>query len=294
MSEKLKNKPGKPSAQNQPVNVSDDSKKINIPNKEIGTIQMFFEEILKLRAMGFTFFRGDKKVEDYKLIPNIFKGANYKLSDIEDIMIDEFTSLSVNKNMYNTNSYIEEMLMAQHYELPTRLQDWSESALTALYFSVFENDEKDRKFDSYLWALNPEELNKHINFLDKRKLVPNIISSSIDKDVEDKINEFYVKENDTEVISYPIALNARKINPRIEAQRGVFVFFPRQKKLSKCICLTKYDDSENFLFRFDIKKDVAATFLNYLQNAGINQYLLFPEMRSIAKDIKAKYEKKVK
>jgi hypothetical protein len=44
----------------------------------------------------------------------------------------------------------------QHYRLPTRLLDWSESILLATYFAV--NDKPDKP--GVLWALSPFVLNE--------------------------------------------------------------------------------------------------------------------------------------
>jgi hypothetical protein len=55
------------------------------------------------------------------------------------------------------NDYFGWLFLAQHYGLPTRLLDWSESPLVALYFAV--TDQEDR--DGCIWALWPVELNRH-------------------------------------------------------------------------------------------------------------------------------------
>lgn len=48
------------------------------------------------------------------------------------------------------------LFLMQHYRLPTRLLDWSESPLVALFFAV-EEEAQDCS-DAAIWALEPTEL----------------------------------------------------------------------------------------------------------------------------------------
>src|SRR5690606_36926394 len=52
----------------------------------------------------------------------------------------------------------EWLFLMQHYGVPTRLLDWTDSPLVALFFAVYNVDRDDR--DASLWVLLPAALNR--------------------------------------------------------------------------------------------------------------------------------------
>lgn len=75
------------------------------------------------------------------------------------------------------------LTMMQHYGLPTRLLDWSESPLVTLYFAL---SEKKDDIDAAVWIMNPMKLNKKVGY---GEYVPPIDYKSLSGDLEGAFSE---------------------------------------------------------------------------------------------------------
>ena len=175
---------------------------------------------------------------------------------------------------HNTKDSFDWLFQMQHYGVPTRLLDWSESPLVALYFAV-ENPAHSN-FDAALWALKPTELNKAAN-------------------IDSKHEEFFIPSTEgVELGSYsvesldqnkslklsPIATIATRNNSRIQAQHGVFTIHHNEN-----IAIENVKD-QSHVIKYVIPKNRKSHILNQLSLLGITKFQLFPELASIGDILK--------
>lgn len=167
------------------------------------------------------------------------------------------------------------LFLMQHYGVPTRLLDWSESPLVALYFAVAENRE-DHPEGAALWRLDPTELNKHASIVnqDEEYYIPSF---------EDEELKGYTPESVTvgrKMELYPVATLATRNNARIQAQMGTFTIHH-----NKQISLEDVGNGSH-VTKFLISSDACQNVLRELRDLGINRFSMFPELSSVGLIIK--------
>lgn len=167
------------------------------------------------------------------------------------------------------------LFLMQHYGVPTRLLDWSESPLVALYFAV-ENLEKYGDEDGALWLLYPSELNKHARINNKEE--EGFIPSFDDEELESYSVES-LKSN-SRIQLFPVATIATRNNARIQAQLGVFTIHHHEN-----IPIEEVGDKSHTL-KIVIPASAKEKIKSQLALLGYTKFQLFPELSSIGDIIK--------
>ncbi|WP_299668192.1 FRG domain-containing protein [uncultured Ruegeria sp.] len=164
----------------------------------------------------------------------------------------------------------EWLFLMQHHGLPTRLLDWSESVLVALYFAVNDDGSDHEDEDGCIWALLPHELNA-ISLRDDN--AKSVLGLGDDKHFDDYLPSKIGAQVQT---FQPLAATAVRNNPRIQMQQGVFTV--SHKDLSG---LDELPDTSP-IWKLIIPAGQKAVFRSQLKALNLSKLSLFPELSNAA------------
>lgn len=172
-------------------------------------------------------------------------------------------------------NYSAWMSIMQHYGLPTRLLDWSQSPLIAVFFAV-EKYIEFPQIDACVWVLAPGKLNEAEGF-------GNCIYP-IDADTIQNMLLPAFKENGhvEELNDKIIACHSIENNLRMYSQQANFTIHNSLRKLED-IC------DNNTLYKIIIPAETRNYFLYSLEIFGITESFVYPDLDHISHDLKRSY-----
>jgi hypothetical protein len=159
--------------------------------------------------------------------------------------------------------------LAQHFGLPTRLLDWSENPLVAVYFAC---EYKDR--DGLVFVLDPVSLNR---LSDPRK--PRILDADLDRELIRRylrLGPKFVQHG-----RRTVAVNPVWNSERIVLQKGVFTLHgPLESEL----------DRRNVpgLVCIPIPAETKSNLQRELNAVGVDEMALFPELEHACRHMRRK------
>lgn len=170
------------------------------------------------------------------------------------------------------------LFMMQHYGVPTRLLDWSENAMLALYFALSGAMRRGWVDAAGVWVLDPSAW----NFATFPGMQPP--GKALHADNPSLHNYAPGRELDEMAIG-AAAMFARYNNPRISAQRGVFTVFGREKAPMEAI-FESDGFPEHALTKIELLPEFLEEMNSHVRVLGFRESMVYPDLAGLATELR--------
>lgn len=232
----------------------------------VGTLLAILQEQVD-RANDTVWFRGHP-VSTWKLLPTLYRD-NYTIVH-ESTLQSRFMQNALPLLHFRPANDWEWLFLMRHHGCPTRLLDWTESPLVALFFAC--EDEKHREVDGDLWCLLPTVLNENWGMTGEHSGEIPAFGRSAEIDQYSPGNIIMSRG----IESYPAAAIAPRESGRMSVQQSVFTIHHKR--------IVPIEDigEKNHLWKLTIPKDAKQLILNELATLGISRLAIYPDLDSVA------------
>lgn len=275
----------------------------------INSLVEFIDKVALHRGMtiysqtvnSMSLFRGQSNAE-WKLTPSVFRDNRFIH---ETALFREFERK--NPHEFQGLSNIEKLIKMQHYGLPTRLLDFSQNPLVALYFACMDSSTDGAVFALHGYPTQNEDfvwisiLMKGIFDYEHQSICMESLLQEIQQEPCSFPNRHVIAfDNEKELLRIfnmkALAFLPKMTNPRIAAQEGAFLLMGSQMKFSKKVanktyytleCINPQDIQDIWQQgkKYIIPKEVKEQILFDLRSIGIHEGRLFPELSAQARYI---------
>lgn len=225
----------------------------------------------------------------YDLSPTLYRHPTVKtpdeLSKLEKEISIVFSQRSPPFVSQGFDGEWDRMFFMQHYGIPTRLLDWTESPFVALYFALTTCDRNKSgkpNTDCAFWMLNPAKWNE--GALSDISFPGGVLDSS-----REQVKSYSPSTDLAERKNTAIMIFGTHNSPRIVAQRGMFALFGK----SVAAMEKQYDDNKDFpvgvLEKITIGKDCIDKIASSLFRKGVSDSTVYPDLVGLSLELRRSF-----
>lgn len=252
---------------------------------EIRSLQHFIEVVDREQVgeEASLWFRGVGSAE-YTLSPSLHRHPDIQDSSalfaFEERLVTRFKERSVPYLPQRVDDVWELLFLMQHYGMPTRLLDWTENPLIALFFALSSAVPKAGIYeqDAAVWLLSPTQWNRTI-------FRHNGFSGAAMSPTDTMISSYRPGTDQRYVNDNPVAILGIHNSPRIVAQRGSFCLFGKSLSPMEEI-FRVLDFPDNSIEKLVIPAALIGGLLKKLIWMGISDSVIYPDLEGLAKETK--------
>jgi hypothetical protein len=221
-------------------------------------------------------FRGHRDAS-WKLTPRLYR-QEFNEADENEIR-QEFQSraLQLIQGRVPVDKW-EWYFLMQHYGAPTRLLDWTDNPLLALYFAVADHPGNS---DAAVWVLNPFWLNRGLRKGIEGAMLPDW------REANPYLKELEKAFSDDSITTarLPAAIDPPHVDRRLAAQSSRFVIFGKDKDLMRTKRARSGPKRKRHATMMTIPREAVLKIEDELNYCGITHSLVFPDLVGLCRDI---------
>ena len=231
------------------------------------------------RFQGQVWWRGQRSsASEWKLKASVFRRTGSARSEKSLIARFQYKAPSRHAKVPSFEDKAGWLFLMQHYRLPTRLLDWTESPLIASFFSAeiepaaISHPKEIKDSDGKLFALSPYQLNQ--DQIGKR-----VLQLPHDQEADQVIRRAF--EGSLGPTAQILAVRPSEVDSRLMVQLSVFTLHDTDRSIDEL------PSNSDFLLEFKVPKNSKKQLRRELKYLGVRESSIFPDLEHLATDVSA-------